>query len=352
MTNRKVPAAGYALLSAALFGASTPFAKILVGEIPPVLLVAFLYLGAAAGILVIVGLTSSRDEFPAREAAMGRQDIPWLAVAVLAGGVAAPILLMYCLETTPAATASLLLNFEAVATTVIAFAVFHESVGRRVWVALAIVTAAGIMLSFQPGAPFALSLGAAGILLACVLWGVDNNATRNVSARNPFQVALVKCSAAGILALLIALATTASVPGIPAIIAALILGFLCYGLSVALFVRSLRDLGAARTGAYFSAAPFIGMVLSLVLFPGIPDLQLVISFLLMLAGVLFLATEKHIHLHHHATIEHEHYHRHPEEHHGHDHAGTEGEGHSHLHRHEPIDHEHPHTPDIHHRHER
>jgi drug/metabolite transporter (DMT)-like permease len=343
--------AGYALLAATLFGISTPLSKILVGDISPVFLVSFLYLGTALG-MFILGIIKSRHSPRSGEAGIRRNDIPWLTLAILAGGVIAPILLMSSLEITPAATASLLLNFEGVATMVIAFAVFREQVGKRIWMALGIITLASILLSWNPAAAFGLSAGAFGILLAGIFWGIDNNATRTISGKDPFTIVTVKGFFAGSIALVLAFAGRTTLPALSLVVAAMLLGFFCYGFSMVLFVRALRDLGAARTGAYFSIAPFIGAALSFVLFREFPDLFIVIAFGLMLAGTLVLATERHTHQHHHIPIEHEHLHHHPDIHHRHVHTGEGAADHSHPHVHEPLDHDHPHTPDIHHRHER
>jgi drug/metabolite transporter (DMT)-like permease len=343
---------GYALLAATLFGTSTPLSKILVGDISPVFLVSFLYLGTALGIFLLGKLVKSGHRPLSGEAGIRSHDVPWLMLAILAGGVIAPILLMSSLEITPAATASLLLNFEGVATIVIAFAVFREQVGKRIWIALGIITFASILLSWNPDAAFGLSVGAVGILLACVFWGIDNNATRNISGKDPLAIVTLKGFFAGSMALVLAFLGHNTLPEISLILAAMLLGFFCYGLSMVMFIRALRDLGAARTGAYFSIAPFIGAALSFVIFREYPDLQIITAFGLLLIGTLVLATERHTHLHHHIPIEHEHLHHHPEEHHNHGHDGEVNGDHSHPHLHEPLDHDHPHTPDIHHRHER
>jgi drug/metabolite transporter (DMT)-like permease len=269
-----------------------------------------------------------------------------------AGGLIAPILLMSSLEITSAATASLLLNFEGVATIVIAFLVFREQVGKRIWLALGIITLASILLSWNSDAAFGLSAGAVGILLACVFWGIDNNATRNISIKIRSLSLRSKVFLRGLWRLVFAFLGNYSLPEISLILAAMLLGFFCYGVSMVLFIRALRDLGAARTGANFGFAPFIGAALSFVLFMEYPDLQVAIAFGLIIAGALVLASDKHTHLHHHILIEHEHLHHHQEKHHKHDHEGGGDADHSNTHVHEPLDHDHPHTPDIHHRHER
>jgi drug/metabolite transporter (DMT)-like permease len=345
---------GIALLSATLFGISTPLSKILVGDISPVFLVSFLYFGTALGMFVLGRIQKFRQRPLSGEAGVRIRDAPWLLVAILAGGVIAPILLMSSLEITPAATASLLLNFEAVATVIIAFIFFRESVGVRIWIALGIITFASILLAWNPNAALGLSIGAIGILFACFFWGVDNNATRNISGKDPITIVAFKGFFAGCVALVLAVVGHNAIPGITVILAAMVLGFLCYGVSMILFIRALRDLGAARTGAYYSIAPFIGASFSFLIFGVSPDLQLGISFGLMALGALVLTTERHAHLHHHVPFEHEHLHHHPEEHHQHIHEGETrvADEHSHPHVHESLDHDHPHSPDIHHRHEK
>lgn len=352
MTKKAWSPAGYALLSAILFGISTPLSKILVGNISPVLLVSLFYLGTAIGMFFLGIILKSVKSPLSKEARIRIRDIPWLSLAILAGGIIAPILLLTSLDMTPAAMASLLLNFEGVATMVIAFIVFRESVGKRIWIALGIITLASILLSWNPGTSFGFSIGAMGILLACVFWGIDNNASRNISGKDPFVIVSIKGLMAGSVALVLAMVGQAAYPSISFILVAMLVGFLCYGVSMVLFIRALRDLGAARTGAYYGIAPFIGAASSLLIFREYPDLQLVIAFGLMLAGTMILTTERHQHQHHHIPIEHEHLHHHPEEHHVHDHDGEVARDHSHLHLHTELDHTHPHSPDIHHRHKR
>ncbi len=249
---------GYALVSATFFGISTPLSKVLIGEISPVFLVSFLYLGTALGMTILGKILKSGTSPLQGEARVRAHDIPWLVLAILAGGVIAPILLMSSLIITPAATASLLLNFEGVTTLFIAFIVFQESVGRRIWIAFGIITFASILLTWNPYPAFGLSVGAAGILLACVFWGIDNNATRNISGKDPVTVVALKGFFAGITAMILAILGHAPIPGISISITAMILGFLCYGVSMVLFIRALRELGAARTGAYYSTLHLSG----------------------------------------------------------------------------------------------
>ncbi len=339
-----------ALLAATLFGLNAPLAKLFLEEaVAPIPMAAFLYLGSGLGAGLL--LLAQRGT---EESGLQRADVPWLLGALLAGGVAAPIVLMFSLDVTPAATASLLLNFEGVATTLIAAWAFREAVGRRVWGAVALVTAASILISWDPGGAWGITPGALGVLLACTLWGIDNNFTRNISARNPLTIVAIKGLGAGLFSLLLALITGAPFPGLGAALAAMVLGSFSYGLSITLFILALRDLGAARTSAFFSTAPFIGSLISFAIFGTVPDPLFVVAFTVMVAGTALLAGEEHHHRHVHAPLIHAHRHRHDDAHHTHvDVLGDlpQGGWHTHEHAHEAIEHTHPHTPDLHHQHE-
>lgn len=342
-----------ALLAAALFGASAPIAKLLLGEIAPVPLAAFLYLGSGISLTLIRGLRRLGGQSTEGEARISKADIPWLAGAILAGGVAAPIVLMFGLRNTPAATASLLLNFEGAATTLIAVLVFKEATGRRLWWAVTLITAASLLLSWNTDSEWGVSLGAAGVLGACILWGIDNNLTRNVSAKDPLAIVTVKGLSAGLFSLVLALILRNPLPGLRIILGAMILGSVSYGLSIVSFILAMRELGAARTSAWFGTAPFVGALLSFVLFRDVPNVPFLVSIPIMIMGATLLLGEEHGHLHVHPPVEHEHRHRHEDRHHAHKHTDSEippNRLHSHLHRHEEIEHDHPHTPDTHHRH--
>ncbi|HEY3291831.1 MAG TPA: EamA family transporter [Anaerolineae bacterium] len=340
-----------ALLAAALFGASAPLSKLLLGEVQPIPLAALLYLGSGFGMLAYRTLLPKGPQGTRKEAVIRRTDAPWLAGAVLAGGVLAPIILLFSLQATPAATASLLLNFEAVATTLIAALAFREAISKRVWGAIACTTVASILLSWQAGSEWGISLGALGILLACILWGLDNNFTRNVSAKDPTAIVMIKGLAAGAFSLALTALLGQPLPGVGLVFAGLLLGAFSYGLSIMLFVRAMRGLGAARTSALFGAAPFVGAALAFLLFRENFSLLALIAVPIMVLGTLMLVGESHSHAHWHTEIEHEHSHTHDEAHHDHTHSGAVPAGsHSHKHRHPSLLHEHPHTPDIHHRH--
>lgn len=338
------PGAPLALASAVLFGASTPIAKLLLGGASPWMLAGLLYLGSG------VGLGALHVIWQSAEAPLRRSDLPWLAAVVLSGGVIGPGLLMVGLSQTAASTASLLLNLEGIATMAIAWLWFRENVDRRILFGTASILAGALLLSWQ-GGPEAFGWGTLAIAGACLAWGVDNNLTRKLSAADPVQIAMTKGLVAGATNLVVAMAAGAAWPATDAVIGAGIVGFLGYGVSLVLFVLGLRHLGTARTSAYFSTAPFIGAILSIVLFDDAVSAQLVLAAVLMGVGLYFHLEERHEHEHLHDEIEHEHRHVH-DEHHQHMHGPNDppGEPHTHRHRHVRLRHSHPHYPDLHHRH--
>jgi drug/metabolite transporter (DMT)-like permease len=342
--------AAFAIGAAVLFGASTPLAKRLLGEgLPAQLLAGLFYLGSGLG---LGGWFVIRRAFAGRaaEAHLQRSDLPQLCVAVLLGGAVAPVLLMTGLAQTSAAAASLLLNLEGLVTMGIAWRVFRENVDRRLLLGALAILAGAVLLSWRGGS-VRPDTGALLIAGACVAWGIDNNVTRSLSRADPTQIAAIKGLVAGSANLALALFARADMPSAPVILAAAMTGFLSYGVSLVLFVLALRNLGTARTAAYFSTAPFIGAVLALSLFSEAITGRLICAGALMSIGVYLHLRERHDHAHSHEVTEHEHRHAH-DEHHNHSHAPTDppGEPHSHPHRHDPMTHSHPHYPDMHHRH--
>jgi drug/metabolite transporter (DMT)-like permease len=284
----------------------------------------------------------------APEAPLRRHDLPWLAVIVFCGGIVGPMLLMFGLSRTPAASASLLLNLESLATMGIAWLVFRENVDRRLLLGALAILLGAIVLSWE-GQGLSLDVGAGLIAGACVCWGVDNNLTRKLSSADPVTIAMIKGLAAGAANMAGGFWLGDGLP--PAGIATLaaILGFFAIGVSLVLFVLALRHLGTARTGAYFSLAPFIGALIALGL--GEPlTFKLAFAALLMGLGLWLHLTERHEHEHLHEAFAHEHRHVH-DDHHQHDHDGRVSEPHSHWHEHKPMQHTHPYYPDLHHRHE-
>ncbi len=338
----------FALLAAALFGASTPFAKLLVGNISPVLLAGLLYLGSGLG-LTIIRLVRDRGW---QASGLTRSEWPWLLGAIFFGGVAGPVALMFGLMTTSGSSASLLLNLEAVLTAVIAWLVFKENADKRIVLGMVAIVAGGLVLSW-PSASTRSSdwLGPILVSVACFCWAIDNNLTRKVSASDAMFIAGSKGIMAGLANTMLALFLGATLPSAVATLETMTVGLLGYGFSLVMFVLALRGLGTARTGAYFSTAPFIGALISLFVFGESTGLQFWMAALLMGVGVWLHLTEKHEHEHEHEPQEHEHPHTH-DEHHQHTHDFEwDGVGeHVHPHKHAKTRHSHDHFPDIHHRH--
>jgi drug/metabolite transporter (DMT)-like permease len=340
----------YALVSAALFGLSTPAAKALVGSVHPAVLAGLLYCGAGLGIALL------RRLLPwivpgAPQATLTRPELPWLAGAIGAGGIVGPLLLMAGLSHTEASTASLLLTLEGAATALMAWFIFHENFDGRIALGMACLIAGAAILSWT-GVPTVEDLfGPLAIVGACVAWGLDNNWTRRVSLADPLQIVELKGLIAGPFNLFLGISLGAPLPNISVIPIAGLVGFVGYGLSLALFVMALRDLGTARTGAYFSTAPFIGSAAAVVALGDPVTPQLLIAGAMMAVGVWLHLSERHQHEHFHEAMTHSHPHVH-DEHHRHIHQSGDpaGEPHTHAHEHKPMRHSHPHVPDRHHTH--
>ena len=341
------PGVPLALGSAILFGLSAPLSKLLIGAIDPWLLAGILYLGAGAG-LGLIHAGRAALGLPNVEASLKRADLPWLAAVVLFGGVFGPLFLMLGLSLTSASSASLLLNLEGLATMAIAWLVFRENVDRRLLLGAAAILAGAVLLSWN-GSGLSLDAGGLFVAAACLCWGIDNNLTRKLSSADPVQIAMVKGLFAGSTNLALAFSFGAAWPGAALVASGAVVGFLGIGVSLVMFMLGLRHLGTARTGAYFSLAPFIGAVLAVVIFREAVTAQLVVAGLLMALGLWLHLSERHDHEHSHETLEHDHAHVH-DEHHQHSHDGPVTEPHSHWHRHAPLRHKHPHYPDLHHGH--
>jgi drug/metabolite transporter (DMT)-like permease len=340
-----------ALLAGVLFGASTPLAKRLIQDIDPWMLAGLLYLGSGLGLGLYRALRSARSATRADAAPLRGADRWWLGAAIAAGGVVAPVLMMYGLQRTAGSSASLLLNLEGVFTTLIAWFVFHENFDRRIALGVLAVTAGACVLSLGDPSVWSNAMGPVAIGAACLAWALDNNLTRKVALSDVTLIATLKGLAAGSVNVLIAVAVGASRPHFSAILGAGAVGLAGYGVSLVLFVIALRLLGAARTGAYFSIAPFAGALIAVVFFHEPLTARLLCAGALMSAGLWLHLSERHDHLHTHGGVIHDHRHVH-DAHHQHQHdakdAGTEP--HSHSHTHEPLRHRHPHYPDEHHRH--
>jgi drug/metabolite transporter (DMT)-like permease len=335
-----------AIASAVLFGAGTPLAKVLLGDVSPWLLAGLLYTGSG------VGLAVWRLVRRAPRVRLQRHEITPLIGAIFFGGLLAPVLLMAGLSAMPASGASLLLNAEAVFTAVLAWVVFRENVDRRIALGMAAIVVGAVILSVPAGAAAGPLWPMLAILAACLCWGLDNNLTRKVALKDATWLAAVKGAVAGPVNLLLAFLWGATLPSVGATLAALIVGLFAYGVSLSLFIVGMRHIGTARAGAYFSVAPFFGAVIAVVM--GEPvTWPLIVAAALMALGVWLHLTERHEHEHTHDPLTHDHWHAHDEDH---QHEHPEGMvvpargWHRHGHSHEEVTHTHEHYPDAHHRH--
>lgn len=344
------PGVPLALGAAALFGLAAPLSKLLLDNISPQLLAGTLYLGSGAGLLAAWSMRH-RLRFP-EEAPLRRRDVPTMAAIVLFGGVLGPLLLMLGLVRTPASSASLLLNLEGVFTLAGAWLVYRENVDLRVGIGAVAVVAGAVLLSLPRGEAAGFGAGSVLVIGACLAWAIDNNLTRRISGSDPVQIAGIKGLAAGTVNVALAALAGSALPGGGALAAAALLGLLGYGVSLTLFVLALRHLGTARTGAYFSTAPFVGAVVAVTALGEPVSWPLLAAGALMLVGVALHLMERHGHLHVHEPLDHMHPHVH-DAHHQHSHSPEDpaGEPHTHAHHHAVLKHVHPHYPDIHHRHE-
>ncbi len=341
----------YGLLSALLFGASTPFAKIFLQEISPILLAGLFYVGSGLGLFFLILVKKLRVKTQSNIQKINAHDIPWLIGSIIFGGIAAPMLLMFGISLIPASSASLLLNSEAVLTSLLAWFVFKENFDWRIMLGMGFIIAANVLLSFQEFQFDGIPWGSILIILSCLCWAIDNNLTRKVSANDALKISAIKGGVSGFVVFGIALVIGNKLPDFFKISQVLIVGFLGYGLSLVLFVMALRNLGTARTGAYFSTAPFCGAALSLLMLQENPSMIFWIASILMVIGIWIHLTENHTHEHTHEEMDHEHLHYHDEHHqHQHDFLWNGVEPHNHKHNHTELTHSHHHYPDIHHRH--
>jgi drug/metabolite transporter (DMT)-like permease len=341
----------FAIVAAILFGLSSPLAKSLIGEIDPWLLAGLLYLGSGIGMALIQLIRIFGSKNPTQIKIL-RNEVPWLLGVIFFGGISGPVLLMYGLARTPASSASLLLNLEGVFTAGLAWVVFKEHYDRRIVLGMVAIIFGGAVLSWSPGLSLESFIGPLLVAGACLSWGIDNNLTRKISLNDPILVTLIKSLAAGFTNLVIALALGARFPNVSLLIQASALGFVCYGLSIVCFILALRWLGASRTGAYFSAAPFVGAFVAIGILHEPVTSRLLIAAAFMAFGIYLHLTESHDHEHTHLAMEHEHSHSH-DDHHQHEHEEEVAVGvvHSHKHRHAVMTHRHPHFPDMHHTHD-
>lgn len=282
-------AVGFAVLAAALYALNSPLSKLLLKSVPPTMMASLLYLGAGTGMLLLGAVR--RRAGGAKEMRLTRKDLPYtLGMIVL--DILAPIFLMMGLERTTAENASLLNNFEIVATSLIALLVFKEKISRRLWGALGLIVLSSVLLSVEDAASFQFSLGSLFVLLACCCWGMENNCTRMLSKSDPQEIVVVKGFGAGAGALIVALIAGEPLPPMGMVPLALLLGFVAYGLSIYFYVYAQRDLGAARTSAYYAFSPFIGVLLSLLIFREMPGTVFFLALAIMAAGTWLVTKDQ------------------------------------------------------------
>ncbi len=285
MNNNK-KAIFYAVLAAALYAINAPISKLLLTEIPSTMMAGLLYLGAGAGMYLLEKFNKHKKELP-----LTKNEVPY-TVAMVVLDIAAPIFLMIGLTRCNAANASLLNNFEIVATSLIALILFKEAINKKLWLSIALVTLSSLLLSFEDMSSFQFSFGSLFVLLACLCWGFENNCTRMLSSKNPAQIVIIKGFGSGIGALILSLIIGERFFQIGYIVMALILGFVAYGLSIYFYIYAQRDLGAAKTSTYYAVSPFIGAGLSLMIFKELPSAIFIVALLIMAAGTYFATTNE------------------------------------------------------------
>ena len=279
----------YAIMAAALYALNAPVSKLLLQNVPPTMMAGFLYLGAGVG-MAAMGFVRSKAGHGKREVRLTPKDLPY-TLGMVALDIAAPIFLMIGLTRTSAANASLLNNFEIVATSIIALLIFKEKIGKKLWIAIGLITLSSILLSVDDASSLQFSFGSLFVLAACVCWGLENNCTRCLSKSDPLEIVVIKGFGSGIGSVVIGLVVGESLPVGSDILKILLLGFVAYGLSIYFYVYAQRDLGAAKTSAYYAIAPFIGVLLSLVIFREIPGVMFFIALAIMIAGAWMVNKE-------------------------------------------------------------
>lgn len=336
----------FAILAAALYAVNIPLSKMLLGFVEPAMMAAFLYLGAGIGLFFWGKVTREHGE------KLTKAELPY-TIGMIVLDIAAPILLMLGLQHTHSASASLLNNFEIVATSLIAFSIFHEKLSKRLLLAIILVTAASVTLSFEGEGSFQFSAGSLLVLGAACCWGLENNCTRMLSSKSSVQITTIKGLFSGLGSLIVGLVIGERIPGFAWISAVLLLGFVAYGLSINFYIKAQKELGAAKTSAYYSIAPFLGVVFGVLLLQEKPDMQFYIGLFVMICATVLMVkdtitlqhTHEHSHIHSHAhshgalvhTHEHEHLHSHTHVHSTdeniHSHTHTSKDNHTHTHDH-------------------
>ena len=338
--DKRMIAIGYAILAAVFYAVNVPVSKVLLREVGPTTMAALLYLGAGVGIGMLSLFSRNSRE---KSEPLSKKDLPYV-IGMIVLDIAAPIFLMLGISYGSSANASLLGNFEIVATTLIALFIFREAVSKRLWAAIALITLSSILLSFEGTDSFRFSYGSLFVLLATVCWGFENNCTRNIASKSTYEIVVLKGIFSGLGSLLIAFTMRESMPGTGYAVVALLLGFVSYGLSIFLYVRAQRVLGAAKTSAYYAVAPFVGAFLSFVFLKEQLSWKYLTALAVMIAGSALVVVDtlirQHAHQHVHTfththdgsththTVVHTHEHNHyvTDSKHGHHHSNKELEG--------------------------
>lgn len=292
LRDKKSQAIGFAVLAAALYAINAPVSKLLLSKVSATMMAAFLYLGAGIG-LSLLQIIQKGTHKEVKEKPLTRRELPY-TIGMIVLDIAAPLFLMAGLTMTTAANASLLNNFEIVATSVIALAVFHEAISKRLWIAIGLVTVASLILSFEDISSLSFSMGSVFVLLACVCWGFENNCTRMLSEKSPIEIVIIKGFCSGMGSFVIALIMREPIPKLIYILGALLLGFVAYGLSIFFYIYAQRYLGAAKTSAYYAISPFIGVAVSFVIFRQTPTIWFLIALVIMMIGTYFASTDGEI----------------------------------------------------------
>ncbi|WP_242939782.1 DMT family transporter [Roseburia sp. 499] len=279
----------FAILAAALYAINAPISKLLLNNVSSAMMAAFLYLGAGIGVFIVQIVQKKRNKEKS-EKSLTRKELPY-TIGMVVLDIAAPLFLMAGLTMTTSANASLLNNFEIVATSVIALIIFHEKVSKRLWIAIGLVTLASLILSFEDVSSLSFSMGSVLVLLACICWGFENNCTRMLSQKNPIEIVIIKGFCSGTGSLVIALIVGEKFPDWIYIAGVLVLGFFAYGLSIFFYIYAQRYLGAAKTSAYYAVSPFIGVAVSFVMFREAPTVWFVVALVIMVGGTYFASTD-------------------------------------------------------------
>ena len=332
----------YAIVAAALYAINVPFSKILLNHVEPTMMAAFLYLGAGLGMFIYSIVSKATGKATPTEP-LTKKELPY-TIAMVVLDIIAPILLMFGIKSSNAANVSLINNFEIVATSLIALFVFKEVISKRLWIAITLVTVASVILSFEGAGAFEFNSGSFFVFGACLCWGIENNCTRMISNKSSIEIVVIKGTFSGLGSLIVALTIGESIPSVLWTVCVLLLGFVAYGLSIYFYVMAQKDLGAAKTSAFYSVAPFLGVAFGMLILGERPAIQFYFALVVMIVSTYFMIKDtielQHTHEHNHT---HTHEHTHGDTVHSHEHTHTHIHTHIHAHGEDINNHQHSHT---------